>query len=73
MSPHLDADKKIQLDDRGNVDFGSAGAGSILAALRKYKIFETWKTQGIKYVNLVDTDNVTARIADPLALAYLMQ
>ena len=44
-----------------------------MAALRKFKIFETWKNQGIKYVNIVDTDNVTIRICDPLALAYLMQ
>lgn len=73
MSAHLDRDKKIQLDEKGNIDFGSAGAGAALASLRKFKVFDIWQKHGIKYVNFADTENVTVRVCDPLALAYLIQ
>lgn len=39
----------------------------------KYKVFETWNKQGIKYVNIAGIDNLTTRICDPLALAYLVE
>lgn len=69
----MDKEKKIFFKENGRIDYGSAGAGSILAALMKYKVFDTWNKQGIKYVNIVGTDNLNTRVCDPLALAYLIE
>jgi UDP-N-acetylglucosamine pyrophosphorylase len=69
----LDKNKKIFTKEKGRIDYGSAGAGNILAALMKYKVFDTWKKQGIKHVNIVGTENLKTRVCDPLALAYLTE
>lgn len=69
----MDKNKKIIHKENGRIDYSSSGAGSILSALRKYKVFDTWKAQGIKYINIVGTDNLNTRVCDPLALCFLQQ
>jgi UDP-N-acetylglucosamine pyrophosphorylase len=66
-------EKKIHTKENGRIDFGSSGAGNILSALMKEKVFDIWKKQGIKWVNIVGTDNLNTRVCDPLALAYLVE
>ena len=39
----------------------------------KYKVFDTWKNQGIKYINIIGIENLNTRLCDPLALSYLKE
>jgi UTP--glucose-1-phosphate uridylyltransferase len=65
-------DFKLLVSKDGRIDYGNRGDGSILASLTKFKIFDTWEKQGIKYVNFVGSDNINARACDPLSLSYLI-
>lgn len=47
------------------------GGASLLASLKKYRVFETWKKEKVSYVNIIDTNNFNSKICDPFTFAFL--
>jgi UDP-N-acetylglucosamine pyrophosphorylase len=53
----------------------SEGSASFLTQLMKKDIdvLSTWQSSGIKYLNVVDLNNLNAKIIDPLSLGLMVE
>lgn len=52
---------------------GSRGTGAALNALVKYNVFNIWREQNVKYVNICDTSNLNTTFSDPLNLSFMLK
>lgn len=42
-----------------------------MQSLKKFKVFDTWKREGIQFVNIVDSSNFNVQACDPFTFAFL--
>ena len=73
MSPVLDTNQKILLDNQGNIRLRSTGSGGFLLNLAKFGVLNTWAKQNIEYLHFIGVRDLLARTGDPISLGSLIQ
>ena len=66
---------KMQVVSEKGVLLSSEGSAAFLTQLMKKDIdvLSTWQTAGIKYLNIIDLNNLNARILDPLSIGMMIE
>jgi len=44
-----------------------------MANLKKTQIFQSWKSAGVEYLNIIDISNLEAQISDPFSIGMMVQ
>jgi len=63
----------MQVSSDKQIQFSSEGSGSFLSSIMKNKLINTWKVTGVKYLNIIDFKNLTAKILDPFSIGILIE
>jgi hypothetical protein len=51
----------------------SEGSGSFLSRIAQAKILNTWEKANIEYLNIIDLNNVNAKILDPFTIGLMIE
>ena len=71
--PALDYDGKIIIESEGKISLAPGGNGAIYSELVKHGMLDDMKARNIKYINIGAIDNILLKLADPLALGYMIK
>lgn len=66
--PNLDKKGKIQLEEPSKISLCSSGSGGFLKGLHKQGLMKILKKTSIKYVNVVNSNNLNSHMADPFVM-----
>lgn len=69
--PNLDKKGKIQLEELSKISLCSSGSGGFLKGLHKQGLMKILKKTSIKYVNVVNGNNLNSHMADPFVIGLL--
>jgi len=56
---------KIVLDDKLNLKMVTDGSGGVFEAIEREHYTEYWRRFGIKYIHVMEVDNLLAKPCDP--------
>lgn len=73
MTPAVDFDGKIYLEEKGKIAMSPNGNGGWFASLNKYGILSRKECAGIEWLNVFSVDNVLQKIADPCFVGAVIQ
>lgn len=65
MAPATDYQGKIYLEEKGRISMSPNGNGGWYSSMKKWKITDIIKSEGIKWLNVFAVDNVLQRMCDP--------
>jgi UDP-N-acetylglucosamine/UDP-N-acetylgalactosamine diphosphorylase len=71
--PALDYDGKIIIENEGKISLAPGGNGALYSELARHGMIEDMKARNIKYVNFGAIDNILLKLADPLAIGYMIK
>lgn len=66
MSPAIDYNGKIYMEDKGKVSVSPNGNGGWFSSMARSGVLDKVKSAGIEWLNVFSVDNVLQRIADPM-------
>ena len=72
MSPCLDFNMKILMQDRHSIVLSPNGNGSWFSAMVKSGLIKNLKENGIEWLNVFSVDNVLQRMADPVFIGSVI-
>lgn len=66
MSPAIDYNGKIYMEDKGKVSVSPNGNGGWFSSMARSGVLDKVKSAGVEWLNVFSVDNVLQRIADPM-------
>lgn len=66
MSPAVDYNGKIYMEDKGRISVSPNGNGGWFSSMARNGILDLVKNAGIEWLNVFSVDNVLQKIADPM-------
>ena len=73
MIPNINRKGKILVNSNNKISLSSNGSGGFLANLNKTRIFESWESADIRYLNITDLNNLNSNVADPISLGFMIK